>query len=106
MEVVLGHGSLVQGGHVLVHQIVDGVVPEGVFAAVGLDLGAVGLALGKALDGVVGAGALVDSVGRGLQFLSGCAEGHFADTLFGSFHAYQFHRIILRAAPEGAVFKH
>ena len=49
--------------------------------------------LAKPLDGVAGAGALIHRIGCGLQLLSRCAEGHLADTLFGSFHAYQFHRI-------------
>ena len=92
-KAVLCHGGIIQRGHVLVHQIVDGIVPEGVLAAVSLDLCAVGLALLEALDGISGAGALIDRIGGGLQFLSRSAEGHFADTLFGSFHAYQFHRI-------------
>ena len=92
LEAVFFHGGVVQSGHVLVHQVVDGVIPEGVLAAVGFDLSAVSLALGKALDGVGSAGALVHRVGCGLQLFSRCAEGHFADTLFGSFHAYQFHR--------------
>ena len=85
--------SLVQSRHILIHQVVDGIVPEGVLAAVSLDLCAVGLALLEALDGISGAGALIDRIGGGLQFLSRSAEGHFADTLFRSFHAYQFHRI-------------
>ncbi len=92
LEAVFFHGGVVQSGHVLVHQVVDGVIPEGVLAAVGFDLSAVSLALGKAFDGVGSAGALVHRVGCGLQLFSRCAEGHFADTLFGSFHAYQFHR--------------
>ena len=81
LEAVLGHGGLVQGRNVAIHQVVDGI-----------DLSTVGLALGKALDGVAGAGALIHRIGCGLQLLSRCAEGHLADTLFGSFHAYQFHR--------------
>ena len=92
VEAVLLHRSIVQCGNVPVHQIVDGVIPEGVLAAVGFDLRTVSLALGKALDGVGSAGALIHRVGCGLQLLSGRAESHFADTLFGSFHAYQFHR--------------
>ena len=92
-KAMLCQSGVVQCGHVLVHQVVDGVVPEGVLTAVGLDLGTVGLAFFKALDRIVGAGALIHRVCCGLQFLSRCAEGHFADTLFRSFHAYQFHRI-------------
>ena len=92
LEAVLGHGGLVQGRNIAIHQVVDGIIPECVLAAVGLDLSTVGLALGKALDGVAGAGALIHRIGCGLQLLSRCAEGHLADTLFGSFHAYQFHR--------------
>ena len=92
LEAVLGHGGLVQGRNIAIHQVVDGIIPECVLAAVGLDLSTVGLALGKALDGVAGAGALIHRIGCGLQLLSCCAEGHLADTLFGSFHAYQFHR--------------
>ena len=41
VEAVLGQRSVVQCGHVLVHQVVDGIVPEGVLAAVSLDLCAV-----------------------------------------------------------------
>ena len=92
LEAVLGHGGLVQGRNIAIHQVVDGIIPECVLAAVGLDLSTVSLALGKALDGVAGAGALIHRIGCGLQLFSCCAEGHLADTLFGSFHAYQFHR--------------
>ena len=92
-KAVFLQSSLVQSRHILIHQVVDGIVPEGVLAAVSLDLCAVGLALLEALDGISGAGALIDRIGGGLQFLSRSAEGHFADTLFRSFHAYQFHRI-------------
>src|SRR5699024_6277271 len=49
-QVAVGQSLFVQAGDVTVHQVVDGVVPEDVFAPVRLDLGAVGLALGKALD--------------------------------------------------------
>ena len=107
VEAVFCHRRVVQGRDVLVHQIVDGVVPEGVLAAVGLDLGAVSLALGKALDGVRCAGALVHGVGRSFQLLSRSAESHFADTLFGSFHAYQFHRFYPPCCPlKGQDSKH
>ena len=107
VEAVFCHRCVVQGRDVLVHQIVDGVVPEGVLAAVGLDLGAVSLALGKALDGVCCAGALVHGVGRSFQLLSRSAESHFADTLFGSFHAYQFHRFYPPCCPlKGQDSKH
>ena len=99
VEAVLGQCSVVQCGHVLVHQVVDGVVPEGVLTAVGLDLGTVGLAFFKALDRIVGAGALIHRVGCGFQFFGGGAEGHFADALFRSFHAYQFHRIYPPCCP-------
>ena len=99
VEAVLGQRSVVQCGHVLVHQVVDGVVPEGVLTAVGLDLGTVGLAFFKALDRIVGAGALIHRVGCGFQFFGGGAEGHFADALFRSFHAYQFHRIYPPCCP-------
>ena len=107
VEAMFCHRCVVQGRNVLVHQIVDGVVPEGVLAAVGLDLGAVSLALGKALDGVRCAGALVHGVGRSFQLLSRSAESHFADTLFGSFHAYQFHRFYPPCCPlKGQDSKH
>ena len=120
-KAVFLQSSLVQSRHILIHQVVDGIVPEGVFAAVSFDLCAVGLALLEALDGISGAGALIDRIGGGLQFLSRSAEGHFADTLFRSFHAYQFHRIyppccslgggaaLPRQQPErhfGDIFKH
>lgn len=104
VEAVLLHGSLVQGGHILVHQVVDGVIPEGVLSAVSFDLGPVGFALGKAFYRIGGAGALVHRIGCGFQLLSRGAKGHFADTLFGSFHTYQFHRITLRVAPKGVIF--
>ena len=35
---VLGHGGLVQGRNIAIHQVVDGIIPECVLAAVGLDL--------------------------------------------------------------------
>ena len=99
VEAVFCHRCVVQRRDVLVHQVVDGVIPEGVLAAVGLDLGAVSLTLGKAFDGVRCAGALVHGVGRSFQLLSRSAESHFADTLFGSFHAYQFHRFYPPCCP-------
>ena len=105
LEAVLGHGGLVQGRNIAIHQVVDGIIPECVLAAVGLDLSTVGLALGKALDGVAGAGALIHRIGCGLQLLSRCAEGHLADTLFGSFHAYQFHRNPTSVLPQKEQFQ-
>ena len=105
-EAVLFHGGVIQSRHILVHQVVDGIIPERVLSAVRLDLSAVRLTLCKALDGVRGAGALVHGVGCGLQFLSRSAERHFADTLFGSFHAYQFHRFYPPCCPKRSVFKH
>ena len=93
LETVFCHCGVVQSRNIFVHQVVDGVIPEGMFAAVRLDLSAVRLALCKAPDRVGSAGALVHCIGCSFQFLSRCAEGHLADTLFGSFHAYQFHRI-------------
>ena len=98
-EAVLFHGGVIQSRHILVHQVIDGIIPERVLSAVRLDLSAVRLTLCKALDGVRGAGALVHGVGCGLQFLSRSAERHFADTLFGSFHAYQFHRFYPPCCP-------
>ena len=92
-KAVLCHGGIIQRGHVLVHQIVDGIVPEGVLAAVSLDLCAVRFALLEAADRIGGAGAFVNGVGCSFQLFGAGAESHFADTLFGSFHAYQFHRI-------------
>ena len=92
-KAVLCHRSIVQCGHVLVHQIVDGVVPEGVFAAISLDLCTVSFALFEAPDRIRGAGALINGIGCSFQLFRAGAEGHFADTLFRSFHAYQFHRI-------------
>ena len=59
--------SLVQSRHILIHPVVDGIVPEGVLAAVSLDLCAVSLALLEALDGISGAGALIDRIGGGLR---------------------------------------
>ena len=92
-KAVLCHRSIVQCGHVLVHQVVDGVVPEGVFAAISLDLCTVSFALFEAPDRIRGAGALINGIGCSFQLFRAGAEGHFADTLFRSFHAYQFHRI-------------
>ena len=92
-KAMLCQSGVVQCGHVLVHQVVDGVIPESVLAAVSLDLCTVSLAFFEALDRVRGAGALVNRIGCSLQFFSTGAESHFADTLFRSFHAYQFHRI-------------
>ena len=90
---VLGQSGIIQCRHILVHQVVDGIVPEGVFAAVGLDLCTVRFALFEALDRIRGAGALINGIGCSFQLFRAGAESHFADTLFRSFHAYQFHRI-------------
>ena len=99
LKAVLFHGGIVQCGNVLIHQVIDGIVPEGVLAAVCFDLLPVGFPLGEALDRIRCAGALIDRVGGGLQFFGTCAEGHFADALFRSFHAYQFHRIYPPCCP-------
>ena len=101
-QVLLSQGLFIQAGDVPVHQVVDGVVPKDVLSSVGLDLGAVGLPFGKALDRKGIPRALIDSLGGLLQLCGRGAEGHFADVLFRRFYTYQFHvDVTLRAAPCG-----